>query len=81
MHDQFLQRATDRPQGQVAGHQVIPGHLQQRLGDTFEIPGQRAIENLLARQLRFLAEVSRAPAIAVPELTQDGLTGGIVLQQ
>ncbi len=27
MHDQFLQGATDRPQGQVASHQVIAGYL------------------------------------------------------
>ena len=70
MHDQFLQRPANRAQGQVAGHQVIPGHLQQRLGDTFEIPGQRAVENLLAGQLRFLTEIGGAFAVALPEFAQ-----------
>ncbi|MNF14462.1 hypothetical protein D3C80_2166890 [compost metagenome] len=70
MYDQLLQRATDRTQRQVAGHQVIPGHLQQSLGHTFEIPGQRAIENLLARQLGFLAEVGRALAVPMPKFAQ-----------
>ncbi|MNF93366.1 hypothetical protein D3C84_760390 [compost metagenome] len=50
MHDQFLQRSPDRAERQIAGHQVVPGHLQQSLGHAFEIPGERAVEDLLARQ-------------------------------
>ncbi|MNQ77294.1 hypothetical protein D3C85_921550 [compost metagenome] len=81
MHDQLLQRTADRAEGQVAGHQVVPGHLQQGLGDTFEIPGQRTVEDLLARQLRFLAEVGRPCAVPMPEFTQGLFTLRIVLQQ
>jgi hypothetical protein len=72
MHDQRLQGPTDRAERQVAGHQVIPGHLQQRLGDAFEITGQGAVEDLLAGQLRFLAiEIGRAFAVPLPDFTQD----------
>ena len=56
MHDQFLQGPADGAQGQVAGHHVIAGHLQQRLGHAFEVAAQRTIEDLLARQPRFFAE-------------------------
>ncbi|MCY1185500.1 hypothetical protein D9M73_262830 [compost metagenome] len=55
--------------------------MQQSLGHTFEIAGERTVENLLARQLRFLTEVGRAIAVAVPEFAQCLLTLGIVLQQ
>ena len=56
MHDQFLQGTANGAQGQVAGHHVIAGHLQQGLGHAFEVATQRAIEDLLARQPRFFAE-------------------------
>ena len=81
VHDQFLQRPTDRAEGQVAGHQVVPGHLQQGLGDTFEITGQRAVEDLLTRQLRFLTEIGGPFAVATPEFAQGLGAFGIVLQQ
>ena len=81
MHDQFLQCPADRAQGQVAGHQVFPGHLQQRLGDTFEIPGQGAVEDLLPGQLRLLPEIGGTFAVPLPDSAQGLLALGIVLQQ
>jgi len=81
MHDQRLQHAANRAEGQVAGHQVVPGNLQQRLSDAFEVAGQRAIENLLARQLRFFDERRRTFGAPLPQIAEDVFAIGVVLQQ
>jgi hypothetical protein len=70
MHDQRLQCPADRAEGQVAGHQVVPGHLQQRLGDAFEVAGQGAVEDLLARQLRFFDEIGGTLAVPLPQIAE-----------
>ncbi|MNG15852.1 hypothetical protein D3C84_997080 [compost metagenome] len=81
VHDQFLQRPPDCAEGQVAGHQVVTGDLQQRLGDTLEVPGERTVKDLLAGQLRFLAKIGGPFAVAAPELAQGLGAFRVVLQQ
>ncbi|MNI21011.1 hypothetical protein D3C73_745120 [compost metagenome] len=81
VHDQCLQRTANRAQGQVASHQIVTRHLQQRLGNTLEIAGQRAIEDLLPCQFRLLAEIGGPFADTLPQFTQNLGTRRIVLQQ
>lgn len=71
MHDQFLQRPANGTEGQVAGHYVIACHLQQGLGNTFKIAGQRAVESLLTGQVRLLDEGRWTLAVPLPQLAQD----------
>ncbi|MND79136.1 hypothetical protein D3C80_708650 [compost metagenome] len=81
MHDQRLQGPANGAEGQVAGHEVVPGHLQQGLGDAFEISGQGTTEDLLTGQLCFLAEVGGPLAVTVPEFGQCLRAPWILLQQ
>ncbi|MNF45950.1 hypothetical protein D3C84_270990 [compost metagenome] len=81
MHDQRLQGPSNGAQGQVAAHHVIPGHLQQGLGDTFTVTGQRAVEDLLASQLGLFDKGRRPFAVTLPQLSQGLRALGGVLQQ
>nr|BFE96862.1 hypothetical protein GCM10020185_73980 [Pseudomonas brassicacearum subsp. brassicacearum] len=76
MHDQFLQGSPNRAQGQVAGHHVVPGHLQQGLGDAFEVSGQGSVENLLAGQAGFFDEVRWPLAVPAPEFGEGAAPAG-----
>ncbi|MNG30601.1 hypothetical protein D3C76_1614990 [compost metagenome] len=51
------------------------------MGNAFEISGQGTVEDLLAGQLCFLAEVGGPLAVAVPELGQCLRAPWILLQQ
>ncbi|MNG01381.1 hypothetical protein D3C84_843590 [compost metagenome] len=81
MHDQRLQGPANGAEGQVAAHEVVPGHLQQGLGDAFEIAGQGTVEDLLAGQLCFLGEVGGPLTVALPAFGQCLRAPWIVLQQ
>ncbi|MNH03433.1 hypothetical protein D3C79_626960 [compost metagenome] len=80
VRDQRLQGAADRPQGQVAAHQVVAGHLQQGLGHRFAVAGQAGVEHQVAGLAHFLGK-RRALAEVAPQLGQRYFAGRIVLQQ
>ncbi|VVN12838.1 hypothetical protein PS623_03883 [Pseudomonas fluorescens] len=80
MLDQRLQGAANRTQGQVAGHQVVAGHLQQGLRHRFAVAGQARVEHQSARLADFFLELG-AFADFAPKLGQRRLTGRVVLHQ
>ena len=80
MRNQRLQCAANRAKGQVAGHQVVTGDLQQRLGDGFAIAGEAGIEHQMTRQAHLLGERG-ALADRRPQFGQRRFTGRVVLQQ
>ncbi|MNT27211.1 hypothetical protein D3C72_1628320 [compost metagenome] len=80
MRHQCLQGPADRAQGQVAGHQVVARHLQQRLGHRLAVAGQAGIEHQVAGLTHFFGEVGAFAHIG-PQLGQRCFARRVVLQQ
>lgn len=81
MHDQLQQRAAYRAEGDVAGHQVMPGDLQERLRNGLEIAGQGPGEHQLASLSHLVHEVLGPLGRFAPQTAEHGFAGRVVLQQ